>query len=151
MFRRTQRGIGAIAVIAILVILAALGAALVTTVTTQQSSLVLDLSAAKAYQSARAGIEYGIFQVLRPSAATCAGVENLDGAGAGATIAMTGNLTGFRVTVHCTSDTHTEGSTTVTMSVIKATACNASSGSCPAAPTTASYVERQLQVSIGSN
>ena len=150
MFRRTQRGLGAIAVIAILVILAALGAALVTTVTTQQSSLVLDLSAAKAYQSARAGIEYGIFQVLRPKA-TCAGVEGLDGAGAGATIAMTGNLTGFRVTVHCTSDTHTEGSTTVTMSAIKATACNASAGSCPAAPTTSSYVERQLQVSIGSN
>jgi MSHA biogenesis protein MshP len=150
MSRRAQRGLGAIAIIAILVILAALGSALVTTVTTQQSSLVLDLSGAKAYQSARAGIEYGIFQVLRPKAG-CAGVEALDGAGAGATIAMTGNLTGFRATVHCTSNAHTEGSTTVTMSTITATACNVSSGICPAAPTTPNYVERQLQVSIGSN
>lgn len=150
MSRSAQHGLGAIAVIAILVILAALGAALVTTVTTQQSSLVLDLGAAKAYQSARAGIEYGIFQVLRPKAG-CAGVEALDGAGAGATIAMAGNLSGYRVTVHCTSTPHTEVLTTVTMSTITATACNASSGSCPAAPTTSSYVERQLQVSIGSN
>ncbi len=144
MSRREQRGVGATVVIAILVILAALGAALVTSITSQQSALVLDVLAARTYQSARAGVEYGMHHVLRAGAPDCAGIS-------GTTLAMSGDLAGIRVTLGCSSTSHTEGSTAVTMSVVTATACTASAGACPQAATNPSYVERQLRVSVGSD
>jgi MSHA biogenesis protein MshP len=140
MSRSAQRGVGAITIIAILVILAALGAGLVTTITSQQSALALDVLAARTYQSAKAGLEYGIHHVLRGTM-TCAAVN-------GTTF---GGLAGIRVTLACTPTTHTEGTSTVTMAVITATACTASAGTCPQAATTPHYVERQLRVSIGSD
>lgn len=143
MSRSAQRGVGATAVIAILVILAALGASLVTTITSQQSALALDVLAARAYQSARAGLEYGIHHVLRGTL-TCAAVNTTD-------LTMTGSHAGIIVSLDCTSTLHTEGTTTVTMSVITATACTATAGSCPQTATTPNYVERQLRVSIGSD
>ncbi len=143
MSRSSQRGVGATAIIAILVILAALGAALVTTITTQQSALALDVLAARTYQSARAGLEYGIHHVLRGTM-TCAAVN-------GSTLSMAGSHAGIRVTLACSPSTHTEGATSVTMSVITATACTASAGNCPQAATTPHYVERQLRVAIGSD
>jgi len=143
MSRSPQRGVGATAIIAILVILAGLGAALVTSITSQQSALALDVLATKTYQSARAGLEYGIHHVLRGTM-TCAAVN-------GTTLSMAGALAGIQVTLACVPSSHTEGTTTVAMSTITATACTASAGTCPQAATTPHYVERQLRVSIGSD
>jgi MSHA biogenesis protein MshP len=143
MSRSSQRGVGATVIIAILVILAALGAALVTSITSQQSALALDVLAARTYQSARAGLEYGIHHVLRGTM-TCAAVD-------AANLTMTGSHAGIIVTLDCSASTHTEGATTVTMSTITATACTATAGTCPQAATTPHYVERQLRVSIGSD
>ena len=143
MSRSPQRGVGSTAIIAFLVILAGLGAALVTSITSQQSALALDVLAAKTYQSARAGLEYGIHHVLRGTM-TCAAVD-------AANLTMTWSLAGIIVTLDCSASTHTEGTTTVTMSTITATACTATAGTCPQAATTPHYVERQLRVSIGSD
>jgi MSHA biogenesis protein MshP len=142
MSRRPQRGVGATAIIAILVILAALGASLVTTITAQQSAIALDVLSARAYQAARAGLEYGMHHILRGTM-TCAALDS-------ANLSMpAGQLAGFQATLDCSASTHTEGTTTVTMTVITATACNAAS--CPGTPTSPNYVERQLRVTIGSD
>jgi MSHA biogenesis protein MshP len=140
MFRRGN-GFAATTVIVILVMLAVFGVALVATTTTQQQSAVTDLQSARAYQAARAGLEFGIYQSL--VAASCA---------ASTTIALSGDLAGFRVTVTCSSTSHTEAGATVNMFEVAATGCNLSAGTCPAAtPPDANYVERQLRVTVGSN
>ena len=143
MSRSAQRGVGSTAIIAFLVILAALGTALVTSITTQQSSIAMDVLAARTYQSARAGLEYGIHHVLRGTM-TCAALNTTD-------LPMTGSLAGIVVSLDCSSTSHFEGTTSVTMSTITATACTTAAASCPQAATTPHYVERQLRVSIGSD
>lgn len=60
-----QRGFGAIAAIVILVILAVLAAAIVSVSTTQQVTSAQDVMSARAWQVARSGNEWGLYQALR--------------------------------------------------------------------------------------
>jgi len=139
MFR--DKGFATTVVVVILVMLAVLGTAVFSLSSTQQSSIVRDILGARAYQAARAGIEWGIYRAL--NASSCAGSTSF---------ALPGALSDFTVTVQCSSNPHTEVSTTVTMYAITASACNFSGGSCPvASPPNPNYVERQLRVSVGSN
>jgi MSHA biogenesis protein MshP len=62
-----QQGFGAIAAIVILVILATLAAAIVSLGTTQQMTSAQDVMSAKAWQAARAGNEWGLYQALQPT------------------------------------------------------------------------------------
>lgn len=62
---RRSRGLGLVTAIFLLVVLAGLGVAAVRVFNVQQSSSALDLDGARAYQAARAGIEWGLFQRLR--------------------------------------------------------------------------------------
>lgn len=59
------RGFVLPAAIFLLVVLAALGAAIVTVSTTQQIGSALDVQGTRAYQAARAGIEWGLYSVMR--------------------------------------------------------------------------------------
>lgn len=132
--------------IVVLVILAALGAAIVKIGSTQQLTSAQDIASARAWQTARAGTEWGLFQALQPTGAwnACAGASQ--------TLDLTGS-TGFRVTVTCNSDVYNEGETapgvanSVRIYRILAVACN-SSAVCPdnARATTLGYVERVRQV-----
>lgn len=131
------RGFATGTVIAILVMLAVFGTALVTTITTQSGGAGLDIQSARAYQAARAGLEFGMYQALR--AASC-GTTNIN---------LTGALNGFRVKVECSSNSHTEGATTTVMYDITATGCNDTTA-CPGT-VGPNYVERQLRVTVGSN
>ncbi len=63
--QRRQAGVGLVTAIFLLVVLAGLGVASVTLFTSQQASSNLDLEGAKAYQAARAGIEWGLYEQLR--------------------------------------------------------------------------------------
>ena len=63
---RPEAGFSAVTAIVILVILAALGAAIVTITGTRSASAALDVLGTKAYQAARAGIEWGAFQIRNP-------------------------------------------------------------------------------------
>jgi MSHA biogenesis protein MshP len=137
----TQRGFGIIAAIVILVIMATLAAALVRLGTTQQITSVQDILSARAWQTARAGTEWGLYQALGP-AASCTPATTLDLRAA----------TGFSVTVTCAAKSFNEGETapgvpfvTTTYS-IEAVACN--SASCPDAALVAmpGYVERKRLV-----
>jgi MSHA biogenesis protein MshP len=134
-----------ISAVFILVVLALLGIAITVVIVVQQRSSALDTAAARAYQSAKAGLEWGAFQVLRvpppPAAApACFGSTN---------IAMTGQLAGFTTTISCTSTTATDGGS-LTFYRVVANACNIPlGGACPNTSTTsATYAERQLVMTV---
>jgi MSHA biogenesis protein MshP len=134
MSRRTQRGVSLIAAIFLLVVLGGLIAYLVKLAGLQQSSAALDVLGARAYQAARAGIEWGVYRTLQ------------DGVCAGGSFTPSGQFSGFTVTVQCVATGYTEvDATAKTIYSITATACN--QGACPGTPGP-TYVERQLQVTV---
>lgn len=136
-----QRGFGAIAAIVVLVILAVLGAAIVSIGTTQQMTSAQDVLSARAWQAARAGNEWGLYQALKGTWTNCSGAtQELD---------LTAD-TGFHVTITCDSWEYNEGESvpgtpqTVRMFRIKAVACPAAA-SCPLSDANvagAGYIER---------
>ena len=133
-----DRGFAAVTAVFILVVLAALGVALLTISGGQQRSSAFDTLGSRAYQAARAGTEFGIYQALRNSSCPASTV-----------LALPGGLSDFSVRVECASSQHTEAAPpAVTMYQITATACNRAV--CPAAAD-ATYVERQLRVVVGSS
>ena len=140
-----QRGFSLPTAIFLLVILAMLGAFVVSVTGFQQKSSQLDLQGARALQAARAGWEWGAYQVLRgpnvpPGVPGCFAATNLTFAGT--------SMSGFTTTVTCTRTTHSELTATVYMDQITAVACNQTP--CPnAAPTSADYIERQITTTIG--
>jgi MSHA biogenesis protein MshP len=129
-----------------MVVLTALGAALANIAVRQQLGSAAELDAARALQAARAGLEWGAFQVLRnpapPAAApACFSATSFSPAG----------LSSFTVTVRCTrtpgSGTVSDGSTALVFYELVANACNGpGGGGCPSTAATPerSYAERQL-------
>jgi MSHA biogenesis protein MshP len=130
----------------VLVVLTALGAALANIAVRQQMGSAAEVDAARALQAARAGLEWGAFQVLRnpaPPAAAPACFSDTSFSPAG--------LSSFTVTVSCTRTPTTgmvsDGATTLVFYQLAANACNGpSSGACPSTSATPdrSYAERQL-------
>lgn len=124
-----EGGFAIITAIFLLVVLGGLAAFMVTVSTAMHTTSALDLQGARAYQAARAGIEWGAFQALAP-VPSCAVTTTLP--------ALGGNLSGFTTTVACSQSVHTEGAATVTAYRITATATYGTVGS-------ADFMERQLQ------
>src|SRR5882762_969705 len=102
-----QSGFSIIAAIFLLVVLALLGGFIVSVTGIQQSSGQLDVLGVRAYQSARAGMEWGAWQVLDPN-------NNLPGFGGTANLppcpttptnltGLGGSLSSFTVTVTCSA------------------------------------------------
>ncbi|MGC2165884.1 MAG: hypothetical protein WA632_07720 [Gallionella sp.] len=132
---KLQHGFSLISAIFLLVVIAALGAFAVTLSTTQHQSAALDVMGARAYQAARAGIEWGAYQALRNGAC----IDTVLPAGT-----FPGTLNGFEVTVTCPSTQHNDAGVatgTVTVWNITATARQGTDR-------TANFVERQISVSI---
>jgi MSHA biogenesis protein MshP len=138
---RRARGFAMAVVIAVLVVFGVLGASLVVISNTQQVGLGLDLQGVRAYHAARAGLEWGIYHVLRTGFGGCDGID-------GRVISFTGNLAGFRATVACSRTPHDEGAAPINMHAITVTACNDSACPTAASPPPAGYVERQLRVTV---
>lgn len=146
---RKSAGVGLVTAIFLLVVLAGLGVAMVTIFNAQQQSSSLDVQGARAYQAARAGIEWGLFQQLRNNSCDKR-----------VTFALPdhSSLSGFVVTVRCRAT----GAGMLTRWVIEATACNqpGPDGTCPCSqpaadgtclnPATNSpdYVARKVEVEI---
>ena len=124
----------------LMVILAGLGVFLVFVSTHQQLGHAADIQGVRAYQAARAGVEWGVFNFLR-------------GGGACAAIApgfIPNPADGFTVTVTCVAGTNNEAGTNVTTARIVATACNQPlAGNCPSNVPGTNYVERQIAISVG--
>lgn len=154
-----QQGFGAIAAIMILVILALLASAIVSLSTTQQMTSAQDVMSAKAWQAARAGNEWGLYQALQSTGIWYEEMANNpcpagNGLGQGSSVSQTLNLTvdtGFYVTVTGDCWRYKEGETApgapqrVRMYRIKAVACS-SATKCPednaSVVADASYIER---------
>ena len=139
-----QRGFSIVTAIFLIVVLGLLGVFIVTVVGMQQQSQALDVQGVRAYHAARAGIEWGAYQLLRDSGgaftATCNGGT------------ATSNLTfgDFTATVTCTAGASlSEGASTVRAYRIVSNGCN--QPACPTVTTSATYVERELAISITSN
>jgi MSHA biogenesis protein MshP len=127
-----QRGFSLISAIFLLVVIAALGTFAVTLSTTQQQSAALDVLGSRAYQAARAGIEWGAYQVLQNGGCPLP-TQVL--------AAMPNTLANFNVQVDCSSTTTSEAGATVTMYQLTSTAKQGTQA-------TPDYVERQMTVSI---
>ncbi|MDH4051352.1 MAG: agglutinin biogenesis protein MshP [Rubrivivax sp.] len=147
--RARQAGFTLVSVLFIVVVLAALGGALASISVRQQLGSAAELEGARAMQAARAGLEWGAFQVLRVPAPPAAAPACF-----GSTSFAPPGTPGMTVTVSCTrtptSGTVSDGATDLVFYQLVANACNApAAGSCPAGgalqPT---YVERQLNWSV---
>jgi len=147
MHRDSQAGFALPSAIFLIVVLAALGAIVVTVAGLQHTSSARDVMGSKAFQAARAGIEWGAYKVLQQgSPGACPAPISIP-------MPAGTDLTGLTVNVTCARTTADEGSRTapgnpLEFYVITATACNQ-----PACPNTTNpgpaYVERQLQATIG--
>jgi MSHA biogenesis protein MshP len=149
-----------VSAIVILVVLAGLGAALVTVSTLDHMGSAADVQGARAYQAARAGVEWGMYNVQSTPAynfsygpgpgAIGSADPNLRACPASPTSFALPNapsLSAFTVTVTCTAFVDANGGPTVFE--IISTACNApAAGACPGGVGGPIYIERQVRATI---
>lgn len=129
------RGFAILSAIFILVVLAALGAFALTVSSNQQIGSALDLQGVKAYQAARAGIEWGLYRQLRQG--YCATAQDDP---------FPDPLFGFTVRVECTPFTDTNSTPPIVVYRIQSTACSQSP--CPNTSPGPLYIERRLSVTF---
>jgi MSHA biogenesis protein MshP len=147
--RFAQRGFSIATAIFLIVVLALLGVFIVSIASIQQSSQQIDLQGVRAYQAARAGIEWAAFQVLDPNntlnPATCgtAFVNCPGGVSPSDTpLVLAESLAAFAVLVHCERTTTTEGNRDIRVFAITSTATTGTPG-------TPGFVSRQLRATLG--
>lgn len=150
-----QRGFGAILAILVVVVLGSLAAGIVRFGTVQGLSTAQDITSARAWQAAKAGTEWGLFQAIRAGRPW----HTVSACNANAVTPATfpiGANPAFLVSVRCQAQEYGEGEVVVAgvptaqrirRFVITATACN-STAACPdnAAAVNSGYVERVRQV-----
>lgn len=135
---RHGRGFSLVTAIFLLVVLGGLGVAMVNIFTMQQIESALDVQGVRADQAARAGIEWGLAQQLRPApSATCFN-DTTFALPAGSTLST------FTVSVQCRLGT---GPGALRSWTISATACNmpGNGTGCPNPQNNPDYVQRRLQ------
>ena len=136
-----QKGFSLITAIFLLVVLGALGTMMVTFFVAQQQSSALDVMGSRAYQAARAGIEWAAYQVSLTPASSVAPVGGC--ATNFAQNTLEGTLAPFTVNVTCNPTSAVEGASTIWIFDI---ASSAVSGGAPGNP---DYVERVINVKMG--
>ena len=134
-----QRGFSLVSAIFLLVVMTVLGAAMVNLSVTQHVSSGLDVQGARAYQAARAGIEWGLYRSLR-QASCSAGPSSFSPAGAG--------ISGFTVTVSCAATTFSNATPPITIHQIRSIACNQPTGGHCAAGGGTNFVQRVMEVQV---
>lgn len=138
------RGVSLITAVFLLVGLSVLSAAMVRVYLAQQSGAALDLLGAQAYQAARSGLEWGMFQQLRVQPGAPVPTDCFD---APNTFAMPvdGALSAFSVTVYCTAKTGNAPGSTTNSWTIEAVACNRpGTAGCPNPDAGPEYVQRRV-------
>jgi MSHA biogenesis protein MshP len=135
--RTREAGVGLVTAIFLLVVLAGLGVAMVSITTSQQASANIDLLGARAYQAARAGLEWGIFRRKRNDSCDAESRFKMpDGT----------SLSNLRVVVTCTP----RGTGNLTRYLITSTACNVpdAQGGCNPVNDNAESVRRKLEAEL---
>lgn len=136
-----ERGFSMISAIFLLVVIAALGTFAVTLSSTQHQSALLDILGSRTYQAARAGIEWGAYQVVPGSALNFASSCRASGTSSSSISPLAGTLANCTVTVNCIATSHTEGASTVWGYQLAASAAQGTPG-------TFNYVERSIASDI---
>ncbi len=128
--RRTQNGFSLVPALFLLVVLGILGAVAIRVSMVSQQTVVLTMQATRAYSAARTGIEHASYRAVNGGSCTSE------------TLALSeGGLAGFTVVTSCSSTTHTEGPTTVTVYRLEAFASAGQYG-------TPDYVSRRLRATV---
>lgn len=123
--RPQQCGISVIAGIFLLLLMAVLAAVMANLVSTAHMNMAADIGGARAYQAARAGAEWGMFQ-LDPNAQTATLPPCVNGAPA---------IPGYGVAVTCAAQNYTEAGRQISIYRITSVA-------------TAPGIERQIEVTV---
>ena len=139
---RQEKGFAIVTAIFLLVVLAGLGAFVASISTNQQIGAALDVMGAKAYQAARSGTEWGLYQATKTDPAAtqhCVSASDI------------GVLDSIAVTVTCEIIAGPEAAITEAglgvIYLITATACNIPDGTaCPGLVLNPNYVERRVTV-----
>ncbi|MYM39910.1 agglutinin biogenesis protein MshP [Duganella qianjiadongensis] len=132
-----QRGVSIVTALFLVVVLTGLAVAVVTLSTAQQTTTAQDLLGARAYEAARAGVEFGLYQNLVNG--SCVPSQN---------VLAGGTLSVFTVTLTCTVATTPGMGSSLNVTTLTATACNIpQSGACPNGLTSSpDYVRRTVSV-----
>lgn len=152
----TEGGFALVAAIALLILMTSLGAFLVDMVSTQNVTSTQDVQGSRAFQAARAGVEWGLYSVLDPTNATvvapaAAAWPNMPNCPAAVL-----PIEGFTVTVGCVRfpagaagpsgpPVYLEAGATRSLIVYELTATAVTTGLAVGAP---GYAERQVSVTV---
>ena len=139
--RKFQKGLSLVTAIFLLVVLAGLGAVMMTFFTAQQQSTALDIMGTRAYQAAKAGIEWGAYQVLLPIPPS-GGPPNPCFTSPTTLPALGGSLSGFTVRVTCSRYTPIPADQAI--SAVYSLQSTATQGQ----PSLPDYVERQVSATF---
>lgn len=142
---RFQHGFSIITAIFLLVVLSFLGIAMVSFSTSQHQSAAMDVMGSRAYQAARAGIEWQAHYVVNSASNAAAAVPEC--AATTPLGVLGGTLAPFTVNVHCQPASYVEGASTIWIYDVSAVACT--EAVCPSAAPGANYVERIISVKMG--
>lgn len=162
-FRKHLRGMAIVSALFLLIALAVLGAAISKVFSMATIGQSYDADGARAYQAARAGVEWVAYQVLKGSCSGgdfCALCRSASyGTPTTRTLSgLSGDLSAFTVTVNCGSggSSYSEGGAAVWVYNITANACNqpgagaACPNTTPAAVASLGYAERQFSLTISN-
>jgi MSHA biogenesis protein MshP len=138
-----QRGFSIVSAIFLLVVIAALGVFAVTLSTTQHQSMAMDIMGKRAYQAARAGIEWGAYQIIQNSAVAGGFALNCQGGGVASQVSnLVAPLDVFNpVNVSCTAVSAVDA-TNVWVYSLSASAVTGG------APGDQNYVAREIRVTL---
>ncbi len=152
--QKAQQGFAIISALFIIIVLAALGGFILSVSTNQQIGSALDVQGARAYEAARSGIEWGLYQVNssynfgynappadNPNTRVCPTSPT-------SFTPVAPTLASFTVSVTCLATAGTNGAPTSYR--VQSTACNQpSGGNCPNTTNPGSnYIERRLDVTF---
>ena len=136
-----QAGFSIVSAIFLLLVLSGLGVAMVNFTLVQQTTTTLDMQGQRAYQAARAGVEWGLYTSLIPTSVACAGVPT-------SFVPAAPSLNGFTVTITCTNAPFNNATPVILARHLTATACNmprSTEPRCPNPGTQTDYVQRVLE------
>lgn len=153
LMRLHEHGFSLISAIFLLVVIAALGTFAVTLSTAQQQSAALDVLGSRAYQAARAGVEWGAFQITKSGiagsgfATDCQSSSALHATASQPSLPADTQLSIFSVGIICSATSHVDNVDGVTLTRVYQLVSTASGieGVSAGSP---NYVERQIRVTI---
>ena len=147
-----QDGFALVSAIFLLVVLALLGAGMLVMSTVQHTTSAQDVLGSRAYQAARTGIEWNVYQIMQPEntnpAATpfttqynCQASPYVFSQANGT--ALGGTLADFTVTVTCVRQIFNEGGNRISTYQLTSTATYGTSGS-------VNYAERSISATVST-